>query len=124
MSPGSIIREARQRRGLTQAKLALRAGTRQSAISRLEKDEISPSVETLELLLNAMGETLVLGTQQMDRDYDPLHREAMERREPAERLAVAVSWNRMAGRLRRAGQESGAGSATGPGADREVSPGR
>jgi transcriptional regulator with XRE-family HTH domain len=124
MSPGSIIREARKRRGLSQERLALRAGTRQSAISRLEKDEISPSVETLELLLNAMGETLELGTRRMDRDYDPLHRKAMGQREPAERLALAVSWNRMAGRLRRAGRESRADSAPGPGANREPVPGR
>ena len=124
MSAGSIIREARKRRGLSQERLALRAGTRQSAISRLERDEISPSVETLELLLNAMGETLELDTRQMDRDYDPLHRRAMEQREPAERLALAVSWNRMAGRLRRAGQESRAGSASGPGADHEAGPSR
>jgi transcriptional regulator with XRE-family HTH domain len=110
MTPGSIIRDARRRHGLSQQKLALRAGTRQSAISRLEKDEVSPSVETMELLLNAMGEKLSLIAEPMDRDYDPLHLKSMKDRKPAERLALAVSWNRTAGRLRRAGQETRARS--------------
>lgn len=35
-------------------------GTQQSAISRLEADEVSPTVETLDLLLRAMGEQLQL----------------------------------------------------------------
>lgn len=106
MTPGSIIRDARKRHGLSQQRLALRAGTRQSAISRLEKDEISPTVETMEVLLNAMGESLSLTPVPMERDYDPLHRRSLNEREPAERLALAISWNRTAGRLRQAGRES------------------
>jgi uncharacterized protein len=57
---GDLIREARVRHGLSQERLARRAGTRQSAISRLERGDVSPTVETLELLLNAMGERLEL----------------------------------------------------------------
>jgi transcriptional regulator with XRE-family HTH domain len=110
MTPGAIIRDARKRHGLSQQRLAMRAGTRQSAISRLEKDEVSPSVETMELLLNAMGEKLSLIAEPMDRDYDPLHMTSMKNRQPAERLALAISWNRTAGRLRRAGEESRAQS--------------
>jgi hypothetical protein len=81
-------------------------GSHQSAISRLEADEVSPSVETLELLLRAMGERLQLAGAPMERDYDPLHRRAMAARSPAERLALGSSWNRMAGRLGRAGREA------------------
>lgn len=60
----------------------------------------------MELLLNAMGEKLSLIAEPMDRDYDPLHMKSMKNRQPAERLALAISWNRTAGRLRRAGEKS------------------
>jgi hypothetical protein len=75
-------------------------GTQQSAISRLEADEVSPSVETLELLMRAMGEGVDLTPVLPERRYDPLHRRATAARTPAERLALGISWNRMAGRLR------------------------
>lgn len=51
-----------------------------------------------------MGERLELGTAEPDRDYDPLHRRASAERSPAERLALGISWNRMAGRLAAAGR--------------------
>lgn len=106
MAPGELIRTTRIRHGLSQERLALRAGTRQSAISRLERGEVSPTIETLELLLNAMGERLELGGAPLERRYDPLHRRANAERTPAERLALAISWNRMAGRLAVAGREA------------------
>jgi uncharacterized protein len=101
-----LIRSTRVRHGLSQQRLAHRAGTRQSAISRLERGDISPTVETVELLLNAMGERLELGGAPMERRYDPLHRQANAARSPEERLALAISWNRMAGRLAAAGREA------------------
>jgi transcriptional regulator with XRE-family HTH domain len=106
MSPGQLIREARERHQLSQERLALRAGTRQSAISRLERDDLSPSVDTLDLLLKAMGEQLELSGRPLERDYDPLHRKANAERSPEERLALAISWNRMAGRLADAGRRA------------------
>jgi hypothetical protein len=84
--------------------LARRVGTRQSAISRLEADEVSPSVETLELLMRAMGERLELAGVPPEREYDLAHRRAAAARSPAERLALGMSWNRMAARLARAGR--------------------
>jgi transcriptional regulator with XRE-family HTH domain len=104
MTPGELIRTIRTRRGLSQRRLARRVGTQQSAISRLEADEISPSVETLEQILAAMGERLALGTGAPARKYDPAHRQATAERSPAERLALGISWNRMAGRLAEAGR--------------------
>jgi transcriptional regulator with XRE-family HTH domain len=83
--------------------LARRVGTHQSAISRLEADRNSPSIETVELVLNAMGEQLRIDAQPMRRDYDPLHFRATAARPPGERLALGISWNRMAGRLAQAG---------------------
>lgn len=106
MNPGQLIRETRSRHGLSQQRLARRVGSHQSAISRLEADEVSPSVETLELLMHAMGERLQLGGAPLERDYDPLHRRATAARPPAERLALGISWNRMVSRLARAGREA------------------
>ena len=106
MTPGELIAAARARHGVTQAQLALRTGTRQSAISRLETGDISPSVQTLDTLLRAMGEQLSLGAQVAERPYDPLHRAAAAARTPAERLELAISWNRLAGRLAAAGHLS------------------
>ena len=101
-----MIRTTRLRHGLSQERLARRVGTRQSAISRLEADQVSPSVETLELLMAAMGETLRLAAASSQREYDPLYRRAASARTPAERLALGISWNRLAGRLAAAGAQA------------------
>ncbi len=106
MTPGELIRATRARSGLSQERLARRAGTRQSAISRLEADEISPTVETLDLLMRAMGERLQIAAAAPERDYDPVHLRATAERSPDERLALGISWNRMAGRLAAAGREA------------------
>jgi transcriptional regulator with XRE-family HTH domain len=106
VTPGELIRTTRVRHGLSQERLARRVGTRQPAISRLEADEVSPSVETLDLLMRAMGESLQLAGAAPQRDYDPAHRRATTARSPSERLALGISWNRMAGRLAAAGREA------------------
>jgi transcriptional regulator with XRE-family HTH domain len=106
MTPGQLIRETRLRHGLSQQRLARRIGSHQSAVSRLEADDVSPSVETLELLMRAMGEQLELGAAPQERDYDQLHRNTAAVRSPAERLALGISWNRMAGGLADAGRKA------------------
>jgi ribosome-binding protein aMBF1 (putative translation factor) len=50
--------EARSRAGLTQAQLADRMGTSQSAVARLESGKSHPSVATLEKLAAATGSKL------------------------------------------------------------------
>jgi len=104
--PGDLIRTTRVRKGLSQQRLARRVGTKQSAISRLERGDVSPTIETLELLLNSMGERLEVGGVPLERRYDPLHRRANAERSPEQRLALAITWNRMAGRLAAAGREA------------------
>ena len=68
--PGRLLREARIRHGVSQERLARRAGTTQSAISRIEKERISPTVQTLAELLHLLGEDLVLGAQRRDTGID------------------------------------------------------
>lgn len=101
-----MVRKARERHGLSQRVLALRAGTDQAAISRIERGEISPSLETIERLLAALGEQLALDPRPLERDYDPLHMRATLRRSPEERLRLAISWNRLAGRLSEEGRRA------------------
>ena len=55
---------------MSQEQLAARAGTTQSSISRIEKDRISPSVETLRELLFLLGEDLLLGVKVRDAGID------------------------------------------------------
>ena len=56
---GTVVREARQRHGLSQAALARRARTTQKQVSRIERGA-SPSVATVARLLEAMGMRLEL----------------------------------------------------------------
>jgi transcriptional regulator with XRE-family HTH domain len=55
---GAAIREMRRRRQLSTRELAVRSGIAHSTISLLERDRMSPSVDTLQAILEAMGSTL------------------------------------------------------------------
>ena len=57
---GAMLREARRRRNVDQSELARRAGTSQPAVSRIERDLVSPTIETLSRLFEALGEALVI----------------------------------------------------------------
>ena len=70
IEPGRLLREARSRHGISQERLAIRAGTTQSAISRIEKERVSPTVKTLTELLRLMGEDLVLDAKDRDSGID------------------------------------------------------
>jgi len=70
LTPGQLLKEARRRHGISQERLAIRAGTTQSAISRIERDKVSPAVETLRGLLHLLGEDLVLGAKSRDAGID------------------------------------------------------
>lgn len=58
MSAADIVKTARKNAGLTQAQLAKRAGTTQSALSRLERGHVSPSFELLERLVRLCESSL------------------------------------------------------------------
>ncbi len=48
---------------MSQRELGELAGTRQAAISRIERGLVSPSVDTLERIVAAMGERLILAAE-------------------------------------------------------------
>jgi transcriptional regulator with XRE-family HTH domain len=62
---GPLIREARRRHSLAQSELAARLGVSQPVISRLEQDRVSPTIETLERILNVLGETLSVAARSL-----------------------------------------------------------
>ena len=90
---GELVREARKRAALTQAQLAERAGTTQSAIARLESGRTSPALEQVERLLRLCGFQLIVELAPYD-DSDIVQAEAQLRRTPedrARRLATVVN---------------------------------
>jgi transcriptional regulator with XRE-family HTH domain len=92
MRPGKLLRDARHRKHVSQESLATRAGTTQSAISRIERDRVSPSIETLRELLYLLGEDLVLAAEQRDSGIDAtLNRERL-RHPPSDRLDYGVAF--------------------------------
>ena len=64
-SSKAIIREARNRAGLTQRQLATKALTAQSVVARIELGETSPSWDTLMRLARAAGFTLQTSLQRI-----------------------------------------------------------
>ena len=68
MVSGDLLREARLRAGLTQDELARRVGTARSQISRYERGDVLPSLETLRRLVRACG--LDLGFRLFEADLE------------------------------------------------------
>lgn len=100
------MRNTRKRMGLSQRQLGLRAGTTQAVVSRIERGQVSPTFATLRGLLIAMGQEPVLQASRLPGRWDPAHMSSTLARTPSERLALAISWDRMGGRLAAAGREA------------------
>lgn len=95
-TPGELVKEARGRHGVSQKRLAMRAGTTQSAISRIELDRVSPSVNTLRELLYLLGEDLTLEIEERDFGIDRTLNVERLKASPSERLEYGLA---MAGQL-------------------------
>lgn len=85
--PDELIRRARTEAGLTQAALAARLGTTQSAIAKLERPGSNPTVETLDRVLRAAGARLRISSSPFPEGVDDTLIAAALRRTPAERVA-------------------------------------
>lgn len=108
---GELLRATRERHGLSQQRLARRAGTTQAVISRIERGAASPSVETLRRLLGAMGWELDVGLRRSRwQDHDPAALKAFGERTPQERVAgverTIAEVGALRGAARRAGRRS------------------
>ena len=113
-SYGGVLREARRLSGLSQRELAVRAGTSQPAIARIESGLGSPNLATLERLVSAAGYDLKLGlvprapadpvVDRYKRDVDrTLLRENLKK-SVDQRLRSLVELQETAAEVRRAGR--------------------
>lgn len=99
MVAGAWIEQLRARHGLTQSQLAYRAGTSQQAISRIERGVVSPSIAFLDRLAAACGEELVLDARERQVPFEEAQLAEQAAMPMADRLALASSWNRLAGEM-------------------------
>ena len=120
MNAIALLREARMRAGMTQRDLARRARTSQSVVARIEREQTSPTVETLSRLLSATGFTLDAELVPERKTVDPLieaykrdiDRSLLRRnleKTVDERVKSLQSLSRLATEARRAGQMARAG---------------
>jgi transcriptional regulator with XRE-family HTH domain len=100
MTPGQLLRETRRRHGLTQRQLAARARTSQAAVSRVERDLVSPSVATLGSWLDLMGEKLRLDAEPIDYGHDATLFTQTLSRSAEQRIENQASWFRGLSELR------------------------
>ncbi len=102
-----IVRRARRRAGLTQAELAKRLGTTQSAIARLERPGSNPTVATLADTLRATGHRLEVRPVRQRTNVDETQIKARLELTPRERLelftASQANLRRLRDRARRVG---------------------
>jgi transcriptional regulator with XRE-family HTH domain len=101
MRGNHLVREARRRAGLTQAELAERAGTTQSAIARLERGHGSPTMEHITSLLRACGFDLHVRIVPAD-DSDWLVAQSALERSAENRMRSNTAWVESARELREA----------------------
>jgi transcriptional regulator with XRE-family HTH domain len=92
-TPGELLRQARVRHELSQEQLAIRAGTTQSAIARIERDRASPSINTLTALFQAMEEDFVFGARPRDWGVDLTLNHANLEFTPTQRLERGLGFS-------------------------------
>lgn len=103
---GELLRETRRGRGLSQHRLAVRAGTSQDAISRIERGVEAPTLERFSQLMLAMGYRPALSLEPLESRVPPAELAATSGMTPAERLREASSWNRVASQLAASGDRA------------------
>lgn len=92
-SAARIVREARAAAGLTQAELARRMGTTQSAVARLEREGANPRLASLYKAVRAAGRHLELVVSDFPSgSIDETLTAGNLRAPPAARLARFVQW--------------------------------
>jgi transcriptional regulator with XRE-family HTH domain len=95
---GRLLRRAREEQGVSQERLAVRAGTSQAYISAVERSRVSPRLEQAHRLLRCLGHELRLSTRPMPMRSDPdtlARLEALAPEERIERSAEAYNFQAM-----------------------------
>ena len=99
-----LLRDSRTAAGLTQAALAERAGTTQSAVARYESARALPDIDTLHRLLAACGYRLTLNALPVDTQARRQLRESLQLT-PAQRARRNQRATRLAEKAARAHRE-------------------
>ena len=99
MSPAELVLTTRERKGLSQRRLALRAGTSQSAIARIERGDEEVTWPRLRALMIAMGEEPDLSSRPLASRYDAGDLMAQRGKAPAARLESGLAFNRLVSEL-------------------------
>jgi transcriptional regulator with XRE-family HTH domain len=113
MTPAELVRTTRERKGLSQRRLALRAGTSQSAIARIERGDEEVTWPRLRSLILAMGEEPVLSSRTVASRYDAGDLLRDRTMSPESRLANGIVFNEFATEMALAGRrakEAGGGA--------------
>jgi transcriptional regulator with XRE-family HTH domain len=103
---GDVLRAAREQQGLSQRRLAHRAGTSQDAISRIERGKEMPTLERFAQLMLVLGRRPVLDLEPLEGNADSSELAVGRILSPRERLREATSWNLAASRLAAAGEQA------------------
>lgn len=89
MTGSTLVRQARRLRGLTQGELAIRLGTTQSAVARLESGQTDPRFATVLNAVRACDLDLHFSLARPDLDHRRLIDDALALT-PAQRLSELV----------------------------------
>jgi transcriptional regulator with XRE-family HTH domain len=103
-TPGQLIRESRLRNGLSQRRLAHRAGTSQSAIARIEREKEEVTWLRLRSIMLAMEEEPVLSSRPLSSRHDASETTQLQAMTPAARLESGLNINNAASELSIAGR--------------------
>jgi transcriptional regulator with XRE-family HTH domain len=103
---GRALREAREHHGLSQRRLALRAGTSQDAISRIERGVEAPTLERFAQLMLVLGRKPVLSVEPLESPVPGPELAIGKEMTARERLREAMSWNLVASQLATAGEQA------------------
>jgi transcriptional regulator with XRE-family HTH domain len=106
MTPAELVKTTRERKRLSQRRLALRAGTSQSAIARIERGDEEVTWPRLRALMLAMGEEPVLSSRPAPSRYDAGDLLRDRSMSPESRLTNGIAFNEFATELALAGRRA------------------
>jgi transcriptional regulator with XRE-family HTH domain len=99
MTPADLIRDTRRRKGLSQRRLALRAGTSQSAVARIEAGAEEVTWPRLRAIMISMGDEPVLSAHPLASRYDAADMLAQRGMPASERLESGLAFDKLASEL-------------------------